>query len=56
MKNGPRSLFSFRDTKAQTSMRSKKRKKWAKNRLSPKTSISLERLLLDESDWILAQW
>ena len=26
MKNGPRSLFSFRDMKAQTSMRSKKRK------------------------------
>jgi len=26
MKNGPRSLFSFRDMKAQTSMRSKSRK------------------------------
>jgi len=48
VKNGPRSLFSFRDMKAQTSMRSKKRKMSQKLAKS-KTRISLESLLLDES-------
>jgi len=49
VKNGPHSLFSFRDMKAHTSMRSKN-EKLAKNRLSPKTLISVESLLLDESE------
>jgi len=47
VKNGQRRLFSFLDMKAQTSMCSKN-EKFAKNRLSPKTRISLESLLLDE--------
>jgi len=50
MKNGPRSLFNFRDMKAQTLMRSKKRKISQKSAKS-KTRISLESLFLDESEF-----
>ena len=46
---GLRSLFSFQDIKAQSFMRPKN-EKLAKNRLSPKTRISLESLFLNESE------
>jgi len=55
VKNGLRSLFNFGDMKAKTSMRSKNQKMSQKSTKS-KTCISLESLLLHESERILGQW
>ena len=55
MKNGPHSLFNFFRYEG-TNIDALKNEIWAKIRLSPKMHTSLESLLLDESEWILAEW